>query len=204
MTASKVKTLSIISIVLGVIGLFSALIGALAYVGDPQQQVTALNAAGKQPAAVVQVQQEMTGAIMALTESWKTYNGIVLIVSLFVSAALLTGGIMGLQHRESGRRVLATTYAVAMPLKVAQGVASVYIGIVTMQLMQEYMPKMMQAMAPPGRALPPGTDAANSIAQASAMFGVAVGLGWILMQLGFYIVGSIYLRKPDVRAVFNA
>lgn len=202
MVASRVKTLSIISIVLGALGLLGAFSGAAAFLAGPQKTMGAMKGMS---AEEVEVQQEMAKAIVALTEDWKTFNGIVTILSFIVAAALIAGGIMSLKIRKQGRDVLATTFVVAIPLKVVQAVASVWIGMATIEILHEYLPKIMQAANPPGRSLPAGAQGvATSIGEAAALLGIAFGVGWILLQLGFFIVGAIYLRKPEVRATFGS
>jgi hypothetical protein len=92
-------------------------------------------------------------------------------------------------------------------LKVLQAIASVSIGMATMEIMREYMPKMMRAALPVGgRASAIGTGMegmASNLAEGSALVGIVLGIGWILLQIGFYIVGVVYLRKSEVRATFR-
>jgi hypothetical protein len=205
MAGSKVKTLSIVSIVLGALGLLGAFSGAVAFLADPGKIMGATGTVHGETATSIEVQQDMSKAVIALTESWRNYNGVVALISFFVSAALLAGGIMCLKLGENGRRVLVTTFVMAIPFKVIQGIASVYIGVATMQIMGEYMPKLMRASTPTGTAMPAGVEGvASGLAQGSAMFGIALGVGWLLLQIGFYVAGTIYLRKPDVRATFSA
>lgn len=202
MAASKVKVVSIISIVLGVLGLVGVLSGAVSFFIGPQTPMRPV--AGMTPQQV-EVSQAMGQAFLDLHNTWRIYTGIDLVLSLVLAAALIAGGIMGLKFHASGRDILATTFGVAMPLKIVQAVTAAWIGISTMQIINEFMLKMMRPTnAPAGPIATKVEGIASGVMQASAIVGIAVGVGWALLQLGFYIVGLVYLRKPEVRAVFRA
>jgi hypothetical protein len=202
MSAGKVKTLSIVSILLGTMGVFSALAGTLSLLAGPE------NTMGVSPAQTPElaaIQLEMAKALAAVTSGvWKTYNGLMISLSLLVSVGLLVGGIMGFKLRDKGRSVLVTTFIGAIPLKIVQAVGSVYIGMTTIRILQEFMPKMMKASVPGGGSLPPGAEGVtSSLALGGAVIGIVMSMGWIILQIGFYSMGLIYLRKPDVRAAFG-
>ena len=155
--------------------------------------------------ALAEVTQEMTTALIALAEAWKTYNVAVAILSLFVSAALVAGGIMCLKLRMQGRNILAATFAVEILLKVLRGVVLIANGMATRQITREFMPKIMQAINAGAHPMPARTaDIATSIGEAAMLFGFVLGITWLLLNIGFFIGGSIYLRKPDVRVAFRS
>ncbi|MBK9259820.1 MAG: hypothetical protein IPM54_08280 [Polyangiaceae bacterium] len=202
MTPRKLKMLSIVTIALGALDLLAALTGAASLRAGPEKMMGDTPA---QTAALAEVQQEMKKALVALTENWATYNRFLVTISLMVSAALLVGGIMSLKLRKQGRDILATTFIAAIPLKVLNAIASVSIGMATIQILREFSPKIVRAALPAGRTMPPGVEGLSTgLAETSMLFGLAVGVGWLLLQIGFYIAGAIYLRKPEVRAAFRS
>ncbi|MBK9259925.1 MAG: hypothetical protein IPM54_08835 [Polyangiaceae bacterium] len=202
MTPRKLRTLSTVTIILGAVNLLVALAGVSALLAGPEKTIATPPA---QTAALAEVQQEMKKALMALTESWATFNRFEVTLSLMVSAALLVGGFMSLNRRKQGRDILATTFVVAIPSMVLHGIASVSIGTATMQILREFRPKIMHASWPAGNSPPPAMEGlSSSFFEMGMLFGLAVGWGWLLVQIVFYLVGAIYLRKPEVRDAFRA
>ena len=204
MAPPKLKALSIIAIVLGALGLLGAFSGALAFVAGPEK-MQSMAATPGQPPEVAEVQQAMNKALIAISNDWKTYNGLIIAATFFVAGALLAGGIMSHRLREQGRQILQITFLVAIPFEVLQGVASVGIGLATREVMREFMPQMMRATTPAGSPVPEAAmeGMASGITEMAALVGIAFSVGWILMKISFYGVGSLYLRKPDVRALFK-
>lgn len=202
MSSSKVKTLSIISIILGALGLLGVFTGAVTFFVGPRSPTKPI---GGMTAEQLEINQAMTKAFLDLHNGWKVYSAVELILSLVVVVGLIAGGIMSLRVRPQGRSLLVNTFVLAIPLKVVQAVCSVLIGVGTMEIMHEFTPKMMKAAKPAGVPGMAGVDSAVSgIVEASVVMGIVLGVGWILLQLGFYLVGLIYLRKPEVRATFGS
>jgi hypothetical protein len=205
MPPGKLKTVTVIALILGVLGLTSAITGGLALLAGAEK-MQSLAAMPGQTARVAAVQQEMSKAMLAVTNEWRTYNGVMAVLLLFLASALLVGAVMSLRMRERGRRILQAAFVVGIPVEVLRGVASVSMGLATSKVMSDFMPKMMQASTPAGGApLPAGMESAvSSVATGSALAGLVLGAGWILAQIIFYVVGALYLRKPEVRAAFSA
>jgi hypothetical protein len=205
MAPRKIKTLAILAIILGALGIFGALSTALALGADPAK-MHSLAAVPGQSARVAEVQAEMSKALMAVANEWKTYNGVMAILTFFVAGALLAGGIMSHKLREQGRRILQIVFVVAIPLDLLRGVISILAGMATLQILREYMPQMIHASMPAGGS--PSSagieSVASGMAEGSAVMGIVIGVGWTLLKIGFYAVGSIYLRKPEVRAAFKS
>jgi hypothetical protein len=202
MVHRKLKTLSIISIVLGVLGLCVAFAGAANLFAVPGKTT---GTGPAQTAAFIEVQQEMDKAVTAVTDDWLTYSRFVVTLTFIVSAALVVGGIMSLKLREQGRDILMTTFVVAILLKVLHGVSSVAVGLASWQILREFRPKAARASLPAGVSPPEGIDdLVINPWDEGYLFGLALAMGWLLLQIGFFIVGSIYLRNPEVRAAFRA
>lgn len=202
MANRKLKALSIVTIILGALNLLAALAGASALLAGPEKTMATAPA---RTAALAEVQQELNKALMALTASWTTYSRFEVTLLLMVSAALLVGGFMSLKLRKQGRDILAITFVVAIASMVLRGIASVSVGAATMQILREFRPKIMLASLPAKSPPPPAMeDLPPSFFEVGMLFGLAMGTAWSLLQIGFYIAGAIYLRKPEVRAAFRS
>jgi hypothetical protein len=191
--AHKVKALSFVSILLGVVAGSNAFLGTFSNLVGPEKTMV-VNP--DLPPEVAKVQLELVKALAGMTGgAWKPYFGLLTSLFLLISVGLIVGGIMGFKLRDKGRSVLVTTFIGAILLKIIEGGGSLHIGITSMRIWQEFMPKIMAV---------PGTEEAmsNTVLWISVL-GIAMNMGWILVQIGFYSMGLIYLRKPDVRAAFR-
>ena len=54
--------------------------------------------------------------------------------------------------------------------------------------------------------VPAGGDKATmeAIMQGTIIFGIVIGVIWMVVLIGFYIWSRIYLNKPPIRALFGA
>lgn len=207
MDTGKAKTVSTIATALGVLGLFNAISVGATYLSDPAKlQAQLTPGAPGQTAQLIEVQAEMTKAMLAITESWRTYNGVMAVLTILVSGALLAGGILGLKLREQGRRILQITFLAAIPVEILGAIATISAGLASRRVILEFMPRMMRASLPAGGSSPPAgmEGMASGLAEGGAVLGLAISVVWILFKLGFFGVGSMYLRRPDVRAAFKA
>ena len=73
-----------------------------------------------------------------------------------------------------------------------------------MSVTERYMSRMMQASAPSGAAMPPGTgQMMQAMMQVGKAVGIAFAAGWLMLKGAFYFSGIVYLRTSAIRALYG-
>jgi len=155
-----------------------------------------------QPPGMKEVQQEMQKALQEVQNRWKPVTIVQTVLHFFVALGLVVGGAKALGLSVSGRSILVIAFCSAIVFEVLRLIPTVAIQMGTMDVMQEYMQRIMEASAPKGQAMPPQAQNAMATAmKASVMVGFAFTFFFVLAKVVFYAVGAWYLSKPHIRAL---
>jgi hypothetical protein len=196
----KLKTIAVIAIVLGAMGLFSALAATAGLlVGSKLQMAfSPANQPGMTP-ELRDAQQAMQDDMQALQDRFRPYNQVLVVLHAILAFFLLAGGIQTLRLVPAGRKVFLAACGVAIVFEliraVVQGILQVQVG----SLMAVHMGKMMEAQ----RTAPAGLGGMMSaVARIVVFVGLAIGLVWVVAKLVYFVMSIRILRKPEVEGLF--
>jgi hypothetical protein len=188
----------VIAIVLGAMGLLGALVGCGNLVlGAQIQQVFSSSTSPVADDQVDQI-QEMKEEMIAVQGNYVAFNVFFVSLGFFVAAALLTGGSMALSLRPAGRTLLAAACAAAVVFELLRAVLDTIVKMEMFAVMTQHFEELIGQ----------GGGAAGGnpelVIKTVAYVGLALGLGFALTKVVFYLISFVYLRKPQVRARFEA
>ena len=191
----------ILAIILGALGLMMALFGsvALAFGERFQQMVQGMSTVG-QPPGMKEVQLEMQKAMQAVQDRWFVAIALQYALHFVLAFALILGAAKSLQMDSFGRRLLAGALFAAIAFELLRLIPTMAIQMGTMDVMQEYMQHIMQASAPPGKAMPQQAQIAMATMMKGSMaVGIAFTLVFVVAKIAFYTAAGIYMNKPHIR-----
>ncbi|MCA9202462.1 MAG: hypothetical protein KDA59_05440 [Planctomycetales bacterium] len=193
--------LSIITIMLGGLGLASAVMGIVTTIAAPYLQNAMQPPANAQIDPMTQLQLDMNRAQYTLLAKlfWPLIGfgiGHVLVAGL-----LLTGGVMSLMKKPFGRTLLVATFLLAILFELCRSYLTGVQMMETYEIMNEYMGQMAGAM--PGPAPPGMGQMMTTMSKVIVIFQAVVAGIWLLVKLVFYATSYVYLRRPDIRQHFD-
>lgn len=150
------------------------------------------------PEETVQRQREMMEASFAVQREWKPFNWAMSPVSFLFGIVLIIGGALCVRVNPAGRRLLATACAFGIIFGIVREVGGVMMQLQMSQVVQDHMVAMMDQA---------GDEQAESIM--SGMMGATMALtvafsgGWLLVKLGIYVWGLVYLTRSGTRSIFE-
>jgi hypothetical protein len=197
---TALTVICVLGIVFGVLGLLTGGIGLLSqlFSSQIQQAVTAGQTGINGPAA--EAQTEMIARTMEIS---KKYNPILIpltVAKILVEGALLIGSILALGFKLSGKSMLAGALVAAAILESIQFVPRTMQQRDTTAAVADLMPQIMAAQQG-ARGTPVGFDMSsmmNGIGTVTLVF----GLFWLAAKIVLYVLGTRYLRRPDIEALF--
>lgn len=188
----------VIAIVFGGLGLLNGISGlGMLFVGN-------MTASGPPPNMAndpqIQAQYEMQRAIEEAAKPYYWIGVTQLIISLFLSAALLYGGVTTLSNSETGRQVLIWAFRIGVIYLLAWGAVFVYQQLQMLPVMQTQMEKMAGSMknAPPQMA-----QTMRTFATITFYTVMVISLGIGLCQLVAYTLSANYLASDEIEALFR-
>ena len=198
--SGRVKTISIIAIVLGGLGLASTLAGAFGlFVGQRMQTAfTSFQQPGLPP-AMRDAQTAMQTEMQTLQERFRPATIGLLIGHFAVSAALLAGGIMTLRRTPRGRRLLVGACLITALFEIVRGIVQALLQVRSVSAAGRYMQRVVDST---GDRAGVG-DTVVTMFRFFTAAAVVIGAVLILAQLAFYIYAFWFLRKPAVQAYFE-
>lgn len=193
----------IIALVLGALGVLTGCSGVgMALVGNQVQQWQQKFSTMGSPAPVRDVQTEMNLQSIRIFNRYRVVNLILAVCQLLIVGALIGGAIQTLRSREMGRRLLVFGCLAAIGWEVVRAVPHTLMQLENTAMMEEYMPRMMEAQAPGGQAAQMA-EFARMIAHFSTIMGWVIFFGWLMMKLAFYGVAARYLTRPKIKSLFG-
>lgn len=198
---TTLTVICVLGIVFGVLGLLTGGVGLLSqlFSSQIQQAVTAGQTGINGPAAGAQ--EEMITRTMEIS---KKYNPILIpltIAKILVEGALLIGAIMTLGFKLSGKSMLAGALVAAAILESIQFIPRTMMQRDTSAAIADLMPQIMAAQQG-ARGMPAGFDMSsmmNGIGTVTLVFGFI----WLAAKIVLYVLGTRYLRRPDIEALFT-
>ena len=177
--------IAVICLILGSLGALMALFGiAMLFFQESMNQFQAAQPGGPPP--------EFLAEMEALQASQFIPNLIVNGCNVIIGSLLAIGSIGVLGTKEWGRNLLRNALLAAIFFVIVRGIYSMWV--------------QYNSMSAISKMLPSGEDTATmeAIMQGTIIFGIVIGVIWMVVMIGFYIWSWIYLNKPPIRALFGA
>jgi hypothetical protein len=198
---TALTVICVLGIVFGVLGLLTGGVGLLSqlFSSQIQQAVTAGQTGIPGPAAEAQAQ-----IVTRTMDISKKYNPVLIpltIVKILVEGALLIGSIMALGLKLSGKSMLAGALVAAAILESIQFVPRAMMQRETQAAVADLMPQIMAAQQG-ARGMPAGFDMSSMMSGIGTLT-LVFGLFWLAVKIVLYVLGTRYLRRPDIEALFT-
>ena len=177
--------IAVICLILGSLGALMALFGiAMLFLQGSMNQFQAAQPGGPPP--------EFLAEMEALQASQFIPTLIVNGCNVIIGSLLAIGSIGVLGTKEWGRNLLRNALLAAIFFVVVRGIYGMWVQYSSMSVISKMVPA--------------GGDKATmeAIMQGTIIFGIVIGVIWMVVLIGFYIWSRIYLNKPPIRALFGA
>lgn len=199
----RLKTISIIAIVLGGLGLMTCFTSVVSVLLSEQMQKLAfpVNMGELDPEAV-ELQKEMQEAIYGAQRQHRTKLLATSGAHFVVTMLLLVGGIQCLRKKSSGRSCLLVAAALAIVFELGRGAVQAMIQLQQASIVSSMMTRVFEAS---GDEVPPqfGQTMAT-FTTVGIVIGLAIGGILILAKVIFYVYTVVFLKKPAVRELFSS
>lgn len=199
-----------ILIIAGLVGLGGACMGGFGVLGGifqlvfPDAQRNTLGAFGPVDPRIVDSQVGFLDAMQRVIP----YQIADQSMSVLLSVALLIGVALAYSWKESGRRLLVISFAVAIAVGFLSAGLNWHVQNESMAAMGTMMEGMMEAgPAPSGAGAPPPFDASRfseGLTSVMSTFTLVSIVIWLVVKTVFYALSIRYLRSPEIRARFGA
>lgn len=200
----RLKTVAIISVVLGGLGLMTNCSSAVFLAAGKQAQAAMMPMS--QPgmdAEMLKVQQEMMDAMYGVQEKFWTGLVVLCAVHFVVAVSLLIGGILCLKRSRAGGKVLTVAASLAITYVIGQTIVQGMMQLQQADVMKDYMQQIANAAGGPNPP-PPGFGQMMATATSIGIFiGVAFLVVFALVKIGFYLFTILTLKKPYIRALLQ-
>lgn len=177
--------IAVICLILGSLGALMALFGiVMLFFQGSMNQFQAAQPGGPPP--------EFLAEMEALQASQFIPTLIVNGCNVIIGSLLAIGSIGVLGTKEWGRNLLRNALLAAIFFVVVRGIYGMWVQYSSMSVISKMVPA--------------GGDKATmeAIMQGTIIFGIVIGVIWMVVLIGFYIWSRIYLNKPPIRALFGA
>lgn len=190
-TPGALTALLIISLILGILGIFGSCVGVAGLA--MQSQINALQAQGAGEAEL-KFQQQMQD----IQNQQFVPNAVMLALNFVVAPLLTIGGIGGLMKKSWTPKILGIGLLLAAIFVFIRTIMTIYIQLSMKDAMAKMMDEMMRQQG--------NGEAAGMASAGMNIFmgvGIAITVLWALVLIGFYLWGWTYIRKDKVKAYFN-
>ena len=189
--------IAVIAIVLGLLGACGGVMGVggllvQGALGDTQRRMLEQSGA---PTEHIEAQLAMQDQVNAIQRKWMPFTGTHQALNLIASSLLLAAGILLLRTHRTGPLLFVAAVAANSFVDIGGAV----IGVLVQMDMQSVMQNMF---ASAGMGDPQMDRMFDGIIEASGWTGVCFAAVWVALKLGYYLWGVVYLRRPQVRAIF--
>jgi hypothetical protein len=197
---AKLTTVCIISIILAGAGILTSL-SALGAMVVPKTQMFPNNFPEKDK-KFVEAQKQMMQSMETINRQYRTYQAVLSILVLLVSAAILICSIMTMQMKESAAKVLPFAFLAAVPIDIGRTIVGALLSHKMSGVMIQYMHQMLQTGSPSAKQLPNMDGIMSNFMQVFSGLAVVFGIVWTAAKVGFYIYSALYLRKAQTQQLF--
>ena len=196
--------IAVVAIVLGIMGLINAVTGVvgLAFGSQIQSTFGSGGQIGQLPPELEEIQKELQQDTLLLQHEFWWPSAAAVLVHLVVAAGLLAGGIQTHRRIPAGPRILSAACCLAIPFELlARGVLQTMIQFRTATMLKQQIQRVVDEAA--GQ-IPPAAERLLSLPYVMILGAIFVLVGLMLLKVVYYAITIWYLRRPSVRAEFNA
>jgi hypothetical protein len=192
----------VIAIVLGALGLCGSLL-TLGILAMQKPLENAFKMQQKVPSGIpesfkaqMEMQNETQNKMQEATQKvnqryWGVHVGLGLL-NLAFAGSLLAGGIMALKLNPKARAFLVVVFAAAIVFEIVRTIVIVFVQLNTVAVLS----------AIPNSGAGPAVTM-MTFAKVAAIGGMVFWAGFGLAKIVFYGIGAAYLRRPNIRALFQ-
>jgi hypothetical protein len=156
-----------------------------------------------------EAQRRMMERAYAIQRRWAPFQWAVNPVAAVVAIVLILGGAWCLRGNPAGRRVLAYVCAAAILFSIVRDVGDIMLQLESSQSMSDSMAEFTRELGASVSEAPNGPSSRQLEQLMTGVTGVAtaasVGFGamWLLLKLGFFVTGLVYLTRGATRRYFE-
>ena len=197
--------LCVCCIVLGALGLLNSLFGTLGILGGKaiQTWVQPKGATTGMPQEMQDAQEKFQKDLYGVQDRYYWYLVVAIAARFVVAPLLLYSGIRALSLDEQGRKLLVIACAIALGFELCAAILQSALALENLTITNSYVENITSKM-PKDKA--EVARVASIVQTTTRIIGVVVlaftGL-IVFLKLALYTFGSIYLRKPHIRALFQ-
>lgn len=188
----------ILGILLGGLGTCMGCTGVVGQMFNDRMTAFSEQAWANQPPQMAEAQRSMQRQVQAVTDRFRPGLIALGLANMATSLGLLIGGILLLRWHPRGPSIFV---AVAVASAVTDALAG-GVGLILQQAMGEVMRNAMEGMAGASQ-VPGGSRLFRGVATGATAASMCFGGFWALLKLSYYGASAFYLRKANVRAMFN-
>ena len=190
----------VIAIVIGILGAFNGVFGLIGAVFGQQLQSAVSPAAGSVPPGMEKIQTEFQDQMNAVQKEFFVALLSSAVLRTIIAVLLLVGGVMGLNLKEQGRQLLVLGFAIALLFEIGNTVLNSLVNMEVMTAFNAYVEALAEELPAGGGGPPP--QMLMGIMKGSIIFGFVVQYLIVLIKMGFYAFGLIYLSRQAIKALF--
>ena len=190
----------VIAIVIGILGAFNGVFGLIGAVFGQQLQSAVSPAAGSVPPSMEKIQTEFQDQMNAVQKEFFVALLSSAVLRTIIAVLLLVGGVMCLNLKEQGRQLLVLGFAIALLFEIGNTVLNSLVNMEVMTAFNAYVEALAEELPAGGGGPPP--QMLMGIMKGSIIFGFVVQYLIVLIKMGFYAFGLIYLSRQTIKALF--
>jgi hypothetical protein len=195
--------LIIVCLVLGALGIFNSITGAVGAAAGPQlQKALQPKMPPNVPPGMQKAQDDFQAEINEVQAKYFWEMVISLGVRLLAAVLLVVGSVKALGRKESGRVLLIAACAVALAFEMGHAILQTIMNTEVMTALNGYLESMSQSMPNKDK-----TKQVQSLIQGVGGVVKYLTIGGIYLLLfikgGIYLFGLIYLRREKVKEYFQ-
>ena len=189
----------ILAITLGGIGLITGALKVVGIVGGAALQQSMGGQPGMQPEAL-QIQEDMMKALQKLPSQNRALQVLLAGLHLLVASGLLAGGIMCLQLKSAGRVLLMSVCLLAIGYELV----NLWPTWESLQVAQQYMPRLLAASVPKGGNQPPNMEQTmGTVGTIVTVVQYVLMFGLVAIKCMFYGIAALYLTRESIAVRFR-
>lgn len=189
-----VTLVGVLAIVLGVMGIFGGCGGAAALLLNPLMQGALQPPPGAPP--FQRAQAELNAEIMGVNQNHMIPLSISLVGLTVVAIWLTVGGIQTLRMRPQGRVILLYGFLATILFEVVRSGHMLVMQLEMLPIYEEFRNRIAREIS--DRSQLAGLQTMLNLMQAAVIFGIVIGIGWVVIKVVVYGLCARYLSKPEI------
>jgi hypothetical protein len=189
----------VIAIVIGILGFFNGVFGLIGAIFGEALQSAISPTAGSVPPGMEKIQTEFQDQMNAVQKEFFVALLSSAVLRTIIALLLLVGGVMCLNLKEQGRQLLVLGFVLALLFEIGNTVLNSLVNMEVMTAVNAYVEALAEELPATGG---PPPQMLIGIMKGSIIFGFVIQYLIVLIKLGFYAFGLIYLQRQAIRALF--